>query len=130
MSSQGVFGRILILEDDEMRVAWFRHKFTDYHKDITQDVLQAIQLLQENEYTLILLDHDLIDDHYYSYDETDERTGHTVAAWLAANADCQRQATIIIHSLNFIGAERMLQTLIDSGRDAEHIPFPYLESEL
>lgn len=127
---QHAFGRILILEDDPLRVAWFRQKFSDYEHDVTCDVLQAIEWLQANEYTLILLDHDLIDEHYYTYDTEDSRTGHAVAAWLAQNESCQREAMIIIHSLNYIGAERMLQTLQESKRDAEHIPFPYLQSEL
>lgn len=127
---QHVFGRILILEDDEMRVAWFREKFSDYKQDVTKDVWQAIEWLKENSYALILLDHDLTFEHYYTYDPNDLTTGFAVASWLAQNQSFQVETTIIIHSLNYIGAERMLQTLHDAGRDAQHIPFHNLQSEL
>jgi hypothetical protein len=130
MIQQHAFGRILILEDDALRVAWFKQKFADYQQDITLDVCQAIEWLQENDYTLILLDHDLTEEHYFSYDAEDSSTGYTVAAWLAKNDSFQKDATIIIHSLNFIGAERMLKTLQDAGRDAQHIPFFTLQAEL
>lgn len=130
MKPQHAFGRILILEDDQLRVAWFKQKFLDYEQDITCDVLQAIEWLKQNEYALILLDHDLIDEHYYSYNPDDSTTGFFVAAWIAKNKNCQRDAIIIIHSLNYIGAERMLQTLLEAGRDAEHIPFHCLQADL
>jgi CheY-like chemotaxis protein len=130
MIEQHAFGRILILEDDSLRVAWFRQKFSDYQQDITLDVWQAIEWLQENDYTLILLDHDLTEEHYFNYDTEDSSTGYTVAVWLAKNDSFQKDATIIIHSLNFIGAERMLKTLTDAGRDAQHIPFFTLQAEL
>lgn len=127
---QNTFGRILILEDDEMRIVWFREKFSDYELDVTLDIWQAIEWLKKNSYTLIMLDHDLIDEHYYSYDPDDTRTGFTVAAWLAQNQSFQSDSTIIIHSLNYMGAERMLKTLCDAGRDAQHIPFHNLQAEL
>ena len=130
MFQQYAFGRILILEDDPLRVAWFKQKFSDYHQDITPDVWQAIEWFQENDYTLILLDHDLTEEHYYNYDTEDSSTGYTAAVWLAKNDSFQKDATIIIHSLNFVGAERMLKTLIDAGRNAQHIPFFTLQAEL
>ena len=113
-----------------MRCAWFAQRFSESVCDVTCDVRQAIEWLREEEYGLILLDHDLAEEHYYSTVEDDERTGYAVAAWLAAHPDQQRDAVIIVHSLNFYGAERMVDVLIDSGREAEHIPFYDLEAEL
>jgi CheY-like chemotaxis protein len=122
--------RILIVEDDEDRRAWFRLKFADCDLNITGDVQQAFIWLAEAEFNLILLDHDLIEDHYFSDQHDDERTGYAVATWLALHPDRQRDATITIHSLNYLGAERMLDRLRESGRDAEHVPFQYMLEDL
>lgn len=123
-------GRVLLVEDDEMRCAWFQQKLAPYLLDMTCDVKQAVEWLAERDYSTILLDHDLSDEHYFSDEPDDERTGYAVAAWLAAHTDRQRNALIIIHSLNYTGAQRMLDILHDAGRDAEHVPFHYLQSEL
>ena len=122
--------RILIVEDDESRCAWFRQKFAGREQDVTCDVRQAVEWLAERDYGVILLDHDLADEHYFSDEPDDERTGYAVAAWLAAHPDRQREAIIVIHSLNYVGAQRMLDRLHDAGRDAEHVPFHYLQQEL
>lgn len=124
------FKRILVVEDDETRCAWFQRKFASHVLDVTCDVSQAVLWLCEREYSTILLDHDLMEEHYFSDEHDDERTGYAVAAWLARHPDRQRNATIVIHSLNYAGAERMLSILHESGRDAEHVPFPYLQAGL
>jgi DNA-binding LacI/PurR family transcriptional regulator len=120
-------GRILIVEDDAARCAWFNERFDGLILDITCDVKQAMEWLKERDYLMILLDHDLTEEHYFSNEPDDERTGYAVAAWLAEHADSQRDATILIHSLNYPGAQRMLDILHDAGREAEHIPFHYLQ---
>ena len=122
--------RVLIVEDDEVRCAWFRARLAGWEIDITCDARRAVELLSERDYAAILLDHDLVEEHYFSDAEDDERTGYAVAHWLAEHPDRQRDATIIIHSLNYTGAGRMLDALIASGRDAEHVPFHYLRDEL
>jgi CheY-like chemotaxis protein len=126
MSEQGA-ERILIVEDDRERCAWFSQKFSGTRMDITCDAAQAISWLKEHDYNMILLDHDLLEEHYFSNEPDDERTGYAVAAWLAQNPDAQRDATILIHSLNYMGAARMLEALHGAGRDAEHVPFSYLQ---
>lgn len=124
------FRRVLVVEDDEMRCAWFRQKFASHVLDVTCDIAQAVGWLEEREYGIILLDHDLREEHYFSDEHDDERTGYAIAAWLAAHPDRQRGSTIVIHSLNYAGAHRMLELLHDAGRDAEHVPFHYLEAGL
>jgi CheY-like chemotaxis protein len=123
-------GRVLLVEDDPARCAWFEQKLTGRAMDVTCDAGQAIEWLAAREYTVILLDHDLAEEHYFSDEHDDERTGYAVAAWLAAHSDRQRDALIVIHSLNYAGADRMLQALREAGRDAEHVPFHYLQTGL
>ncbi|HEY0005644.1 MAG TPA: cyclic-phosphate processing receiver domain-containing protein [Pyrinomonadaceae bacterium] len=120
-------GRILIVEDDATRCAWFEQRLKGRELDVTCDVRQAIEWLTARDYSVILLDHDLSEEHYFSDEHDDERTGYAVAAWLAAHAESQPEASIIIHSLNYAGAQRMLDILQTSGRDAEHVPFHYLQ---
>jgi CheY-like chemotaxis protein len=119
--------RVLIVEDDEERCAWFRERLRGLELDVTCDVPTAVAWLAERDYEAILLDHDLAEEHYFSDARDDERTGYAVARWLADNPTSQRDALIIIHSLNYEGSRRMLALLRDSGRDAEHIPFHYLQ---
>ena len=121
---------MLIVEDDEARCEWFRGRLGDCALDITCDVREAARWLAENRYDLILLDHDLREEHYWSDERDDERTGYGVAAWLAAHRDSQPRAQVVIHSLNYAGAERMLAALVAAGFDAECIPFHYLQSGL
>ncbi|MDT5262474.1 MAG: Cyclic-phosphate processing Receiver domain [Acidobacteriota bacterium] len=122
--------RILIVEDDEARCAWFRERLKNRQLDVTCDVRTAIEWLVERDYEIILLDHDLADEHYFSNEPDDERTGYAVARWLADNPTTHRDAQIVIHSLNYTGAQRMLELLRGAGRDAEHIPFHYLQTGL
>ena len=124
----GQSGRVLILEDDEVRCYWFQQQLADREHDITCDIQQAIEWLETREYEAILLDHDLTEEHYYSDAHDDEATGYAIAAWLAAHPERQPKATIVVHSLNYVGAKRMLDILRDSGREAEHVPFPYLQA--
>ena len=129
MADEGV-RRILIVEDDEARCAWFRERLAGSHLDVTCDVREAVRWLAERDYHALLLDHDLADEHYFSNEPDDERTGYAVARWLADNPTAQRDALIVVHSLNYTGARRMVEVLRDAGREAEHIPFHYLQMGL
>lgn len=122
--------RVLIVEDDETRCAWFREQLRGGQLDVTCDVRTAIRWLGERDYRAVLLDHDLTEEHYFSNEPDDERTGYAVARWLADHPTAQRDAQILIHSLNYPGAARMLGVLRDAGREAEHIPFHYLQAGL
>ena len=122
--------RILIVEDDETRCAWFRERLADSLLDVTCDVREAVRWLGERDYRALLLDHDLVEEHYFLNEPDDERTGYAVARWLADNPTVQRDALIVVHSLNYTGAGRMVEVLRAAGRDAEHIPFHYLQMGL
>ena len=122
--------RILIVEDDEARCAWFRARLEGSELDVTCDVRQAVLWLAERDYRAVLLDHDLSEEHYFSNERDDERTGYAVARWLAEHPTSQRDALILVHSLNYAGARRMVDVLRDAGREAEHIPFYLLQTGL
>ncbi len=132
--TSGEPARILLVEDDEGRCAWFRSRFSGHQLDATCDVREAIRWLETRDYRLIFLDHDLAAPHYeqieFDYDDEEDLTGYRVARWLAEHADRQRGATIIVHSLNYAGAQRMVQLLQDAGFDAEYVPFTILISGL
>lgn len=131
MSTQaGQKRRVLIVEDDPFRCAWFSVKLSDFQRDITCDVAQAIEWLGEREYALIMLDHDLRNEHYFSPSPDDEKTGYAIAAWLASHPDSQMEAEIYIHSLNYLGAQRMIDVLEQVGREARHVPFDALAADL
>ena len=120
--------RILIVEDDEHRQAWFGNRFVGHELDTTDDVSVAVEWLSSRDYDLIFLDHDLALEHYEQEMADDGLTGYVVASWLAEHPECQPAVQIIIHSLNFPGSSRMQQCLQNGGRLAEHVPFPYLPS--
>ena len=130
MAERAEAARVLIVEDDEARCAWFRERLRGSRLDVTCDVRTAVGWLAERDYSAVLLDHDLADEHYFASEPDDERTGYAVARWLADNPTAQRDALIVIHSLNYAGARRMLEVLRAAGREAEHIPFHYLQTGL
>lgn len=122
--------RVFLLDDDTRRHQWFAQRFKGDFIDITQNVAQAQQLLGENSYDAIFLDHDLHPEHYTSRDRDDERTGYAIASWLAANPDLQRASTILVHTRNADGAMRMVEEMRRAGRSAEYVPFPLLEERI
>src|ERR1700694_3388117 len=122
--------RIFLLEDDERRCEWFAKRFKGDQLDIVQDVPQAKELLKTRSYDSIFLDHDLMPEHYGSTESDDERTGYAIASFLAAHPELQRSATIMVHSFNADGAMRMVEELRGAGRQAESIPFHFLEDRI
>jgi CheY-like chemotaxis protein len=122
--------RVFLLDDDSRRHKWFAERFKGDFIDMAQNVTQAQQLLEQNSYDAIFLDHDLHPEHYNSLDRDDERTGYAIASWLAANPDMQRASTILVHTRNADGAMRMVEQMRRSGRSAEYVPFPFLAERI
>ena len=122
--------RVFLLEDDERRCDWFAKRFKGDELDIACDVSHAKELLQSRTYDSIFLDHDLMPEHYGSDTADDERTGYAIASFLASRPDLQRAATIMVHSFNADGAMRMVEELRRAGRQAEYIPFHFLEERI
>jgi hypothetical protein len=118
--------RVFLLEDDKRRHQWFVKRFAGDHIDIADNVAEAQELLSENAYDALFLDHDLHPEHYNSSTTDDQRTGYAIASWLAANPELQRASTIFVHTRNAEGAMRMVEELRGAGRAAEFVPFPLL----
>ena len=122
--------RVFLLDDDLRRHKWFAERFKGDFVDMAHNVKQAQQMLGENSYDAIFLDHDLHPEHYNSLDRDDERTGYAIASWLAANPDLQRASTILVHTRNADGAMRMVEEMRRCGRSAEYVPFPFLAERI
>jgi len=89
--------RILILEDDGNRVNNFIEMLHKHTLDIIENAYDAIDLLEENVYDLIFLDHDLGEGN---------GSGSLVAAFLSHMED--NKAVIVIHSWNVPASNAML----------------------
>ncbi|HEX8369772.1 MAG TPA: cyclic-phosphate processing receiver domain-containing protein [Pyrinomonadaceae bacterium] len=122
---------VFLLDDDRRRHRWFSKRFDGDELDIAETVEEAKELLAENNYDAIFLDHDLLPHHYESNDHDDfATTGYAIAEWLHENKNLQRAATIIVHTRNADAAIRMVQKLRDSGRNCEYCAFPMLDLKI
>ncbi|MDX6614888.1 MAG: Cyclic-phosphate processing Receiver domain [Blastocatellia bacterium] len=122
--------RVFLLEDDSRRYEWFAKRFDGDHLDAADEVNHAKELLSNNVYDAIFLDHDLMPEHYHAKSRDDERTGYAIASWLAAHPEIQRASTILVHTRNADGAMRMVEELRGAGRQAEYVPFQFLEDRI
>ena len=122
--------RIFLLDDDSQRHDWFAKRFKGDTLDVATEPARAIELLSENQYDAVFLDHDLLPEHYYAEEFDDERTGYAVAHWLARNPERQSASSIVVHTRNADGAMRMVEMLRRVGRHAEYVPFPMLTQKI
>ena len=122
--------RVFLLDDDTRRHVWFAKRFEGDLLDVAEDVSSAQELLRNNLYDAIFLDHDLLPEHYGSETFDDERTGYAIALWLASQPELQRASTIMVHTRNADGAIRMVEELRRAGRQAEYVPFPLLAQKI
>ena len=122
--------RVFLLDDDRRRHTWFSERFRGDFLDITDSIERAREMLSENQYDALFLDHDLLPEHYNSDTTDDENTGYALATWLAARPEIQRASTIMVHTRNADGAMRMVEELRRAGRQAEYVPFPLLAQKI
>ena len=125
----GTVKKIFVLEDDPDRLAWFKEAYADAELHTTKHLDEARKLLAHNNYDTVYLDHDLgdFDTTLTGYTEHTRslETGYHLAVWLADRPTVQKNATVIIHSMNPGGAERMWAALM-SSRDVAVIPYVLL----
>lgn len=123
--------KVLILEDDDNRIRWFK----DYFKKaslrnsvfVFKEVSKAKDFLKKNSPDLILLDHDL--DGRVFVNSYEKNTGYQLAKSMANSG--KKFKKVIIHSMNPFGANKMYDMLKDS-KNVENIyklPYPTLRRQ-
>jgi DNA-binding LacI/PurR family transcriptional regulator len=112
--------KILILEDNLIRIEKFKELFKNQDLYIAKDIQHAKEHCNFNEFPVMLLDHDLGNQIWV--DSNEENTGYQFVKWLIEN-NLQKNALIYIHSCNPIGANKMLSLLLDNGYDGIWHPF-------
>lgn len=111
--------KILILEDSAERMEFFYKKFEDSEIRHVEHAKDAIEALENNQYDIIFLDHDL-GGTQMNYDPKD--CGTLVAEYLSENPV---DSKIIIHSFNPVAANRMINIL--HRLDVKYIPGAWLD---
>lgn len=131
--------RVLVLDDMNTRHKWFITALIghNYHPVYTSE--SAIEQLKVQEFDMIFLDHDLEENHYnvWTGAELDEesffsrleRTGYDVVKWMVENNN-NKQAQVVVHSLNEAGSRRMVALLTANGYNARYVPFLELQKRL
>ena len=116
--------RILVLEDDSIRVEQFRYFFRtgDFEITFTDKVSETIRELEHMRWDMLFLDHDLGNQCYCP---SDENSGYAVALWLAEHEGA-RPDHIYLHSMNYVGRQNMKRAL----PMAIEMPFSYIADEV
>ena len=114
--------KILILEDNPIRINKFKAFFKNQELYIFDNAEQAYKACIHNEFKMLLLDHDL--DGKVWVDSKEENTGYQFITMLIGYPNHQVKKSIIyIHSMNPIGANKMLNLLKDNNYDGIWYPF-------
>ena len=100
--------RVFVLEDNDQRVIKFRRSLVGHCVDYADNVVDGKAFIEQYQYDLIFLDHDLGGKEMVSSD--DPNTGYQMACLLAEN-DLNKDAAVVIHTCNPNGASRMEQAL-------------------
>lgn len=114
--------RIFILEDNNRRVVKFRRELIGNIVDHAETLSVGREMIRENEYDLIFLDHDLGGKEMV--DSADEDTGYHLALFIADD-DRNRKTPCVVHSCNPAGADNIVAVL----PHAVKVPFPSLDIE-
>lgn len=107
--------RIYIVEDAPERMEWFRKTFHDCEIYHTDQVEQACNDIEENEYDIIFLDRDL----------GPKFNGEDIA-WHMKENELAEDSAIIIHSVNPRGQRNMSKYLGEYHSQVLVIPFTQL----
>jgi len=118
--------RILLLEDNPVRQEKFKQLFKNQELIIVDNVLDAKDICRHNEIKVMFLDHDLGNAIWVNSNE--ENTGYQFVKWLVDN-EFQKNTLIYIHSMNPIGANKMLNYLLDNKYDGIWIPAHLINME-
>ncbi len=112
--------RVFILEDSSSRAGKFRRELIGNRVDHAETLAAGREMVRENGYDLIFLDHDLGGKEMV--DSADEDTGYHLALLIAAD-DRNRRTPCVVHSCNPAGADSIVGVL----PHAVKVPFPSLD---
>lgn len=114
--------KILVLDDDNNRLQIFKNnlenKLKSFDNDYATNAKQAINYLQNNEYSYVFLDHDL-DQQQMSWNE--DNCGMTVVDWILNN-NYNKHSSFIVHSWNIRRGQEMVDKLKNGGYTVIHQP--------
>ena len=116
--------RVLIVEDDENRMVGFNKIFADDEVHWAKNAYAGIRALKKGEYDLVMLDHDLADEHYGDLNaaaESGKGTGQEVAQHMATMENPPPFA--FVHSWNPAGAMAIELILATAGINTFRSPF-------
>lgn len=122
--------RILFVDDDPNRHTVFMNCMKDRIKHIKQTwgFHETIDVLENNVFDTIFLDHDLGDhrkgDRLYEMYSNREFTGADIARWIIANTNAIPQQCVV-HSVNPSGAQN-ITNIMRKVCAVEVCPFPVL----
>ena len=103
--------RVLILEDDDLRIKHFMRNLVGCHIMVVKEAIHAINYLNNETWDLLLLDHDLGGEQMVDY--SNKNTGSEVARWLSENPE-KKPPAILLHSFNPVGRLNMKKLLPES----------------
>jgi CheY-like chemotaxis protein len=119
--------RILILEDNQERIEWFKKVYKNHTLHIFEDIENALNCAKQVEVDIYFLDHDLLPDCNFNAISLGT-TGYDFVKKLIENK-LSKQAIFYIHSMNPSGANAMLNLLKDNNYEALWIPYHLLKLE-
>jgi rhodanese-related sulfurtransferase len=106
----------LILDDEHERIRRFKQKNVGATIHAAYTAAEAIKLLEERQYGLIMLDHDLTEEHYQNLEGFQGAgTGMEVVKWLVENKEVGYNPTIVVHSMNPYAGPKMVEILKSAG---------------
>jgi CheY-like chemotaxis protein len=100
--------QIFLLEDSYERMRRFRALFQNHFITHSADSKEAIEILSRESFDLICLDHDL---NEHDNDWIASGDGYEVASFLGSNETPNKNALILIHTMNPSGGDRMFAAL-------------------
>lgn len=112
--------KLLILEDSIHRQEIFKELFKHQTLFIVDNVEDAVKTLSWNKIDMFFLDHDL--DNKVYVDSNCENTGYSFVKKLVTYPE-YKNTLVYVHSLNPIGANRMINYLLDNDYNGFWMPF-------
>ena len=102
--------KILIVEDDDERIHWFRQEFGDFSLTIVKTAQAGISYVENEKFDIIFLDHDL--GNRIFVDSEDLNTGYQVAKVIPKSKNSN--TPVVVHSYNPAGVQNIVSILPNS----------------